>query len=110
MALKLGELLLSEKMITEDQLDEALKIQMIYGIRLGSSLVEMGYIDEETLAHLLGKKLGVPWRGRKELAALSRELIIKFPRHLVEAYHVVPLRLDGNRLSLAMIDPTDLCD
>jgi hypothetical protein len=107
MALKLGELLLSEKMITEDQLDEALKIQMIYGIKLGSSLIEMGYIEEETLAHLLGSKLGVPYVGRKELEAVSRELIIKFPRHLVEAYHVVPLRLDGNRLSLAMIDPTD---
>jgi len=107
MALKLGELLLNEKMITKDQLEEALKIQMIYGIRLGSSLVEMGYIDGDVLAQLLSKKLGFPCVGRKELASLSKELLIKFPRHLVEAYHVVPLKLEGNRLSLAMIDPTD---
>jgi hypothetical protein len=107
MALKLGELLLNEKMITKDQLEEALKIQMIYGIRLGSSLVEMGYIDGDVLARLLGKKLGFPCVGRKELTSLSKELIIRFPRHLVEAYRVVPLKLEGNRLSLAMIDPTD---
>ena len=39
MALKLGELLLQEKMVTPGQLEEALKNQMIYGIKLGSSLI-----------------------------------------------------------------------
>jgi hypothetical protein len=107
MALKLGELLINEKIITKDQLDEALKVQMIYGIRLGSSLVEMGYIDDDVLAQLLSKKLGFPFVGNKEFADIPKELILKFPRHLVEAYRVIPLKLDGNRLSLAMIDPTD---
>lgn len=107
MALKLGELLLQEKMVTPEQLEEALKNQMIYGIKLGSSLVEMGYIDEEVLARLLSTKLGVPCVGRKELAAVSKDLLRDFPRHLVKTYHVVPLRLEGNRLSLAMTDPTD---
>lgn len=107
MALKLGELLLKEKLVTPDQLDEALKNQMIYGIRLGSSLVEMGYIGEDVLSRLLNTKLGVPCVGRKELAAVSKDLLRDFPRRLVEAYHVIPLRLEGNRLSLAMTDPTD---
>ena len=107
MTLKLGELLLNEKMVTPDQLEEALKNQVIYGIKLGSSLVEMGYVDEEVLARLLSKKLGVPCIGRKDLAAISKDLLRDFPRHLVEAYHVVPLKLEGNRLSLAMSDPTD---
>ena len=107
MALKLGELLLKEKMITPAQLEEALKNQVVYGIRLGSSLVEMGYVDEEMLAQLLSKKLGVPCIGKKELEAVPRELIRDFPRRLVETHHVVPLKLEGNRLSLAMTDPTD---
>ncbi|MBC8018890.1 MAG: hypothetical protein H7X83_10285, partial [Verrucomicrobia bacterium] len=107
MALKLGELLLQEKMVTLGQLEEALKNQMIYGIKLGSSLIEMGYVDEEVLARLLSTKLGVPCVGRKELAAVSKDLLRDFPRHLVEAHHVVPLKLEGNRLSLAMTDPTD---
>ena len=107
MALKLGELLLKEKMVTPGQLEEALKNQVVYGIRLGSSLVEMGYIDEGALAELLGRKLGVPCVGRKELAAVPKDLIRDFPRSLVEAHHVVPLKLEGNRLQLAMTDPTD---
>lgn len=107
MALKLGELLLNEKMVTPGQLEEALKNQVVYGIRLGSSLVEMGYVDEDALAQLLSRKLGVPCVGRKELASISKELLRDFPHSLVETHHVVPLRLEGNRLSLAMTDPTD---
>jgi hypothetical protein len=107
MALKLGELLLKEKMVTPGQLEEALKNQVIYGIRLGSSLVEMGYVSEDALAQLLSNKLGVPCVGRKELAAVPKELIRNFPLSLVETHHVVPLKLEGNRLSLAMSDPTD---
>ena len=107
MPLKLGELLLNEKLITPAQLEEALKSQVIYGIRLGSSLVEMGYVDEDALAQLLSRKLGVPCAARKELAEVSRELVRDFPRHLVETHHVVPLKLEGNRLNLAMTDPTD---
>jgi hypothetical protein len=107
MALKLGELLLKEKMVTPGQLEEALKNQVVYGIRLGSSLVEMGYVDEDALAQLLSRKLGVPCVGRKELAAVPKELIREFPRSLVETHHVVPLKLEGNRLHLAMTDPTD---
>ena len=107
MALKLGELLLKEKMVTPGQLEEALKCHVVYGIRLGSSLVEMGYVDEDALAQLLSRKLGVPCVGRKELAAVPKDLIRDFPRSLVEAHHVVPLKLEGNRLSLAMTDPTD---
>jgi len=107
MALKLGELLLNEKMVTPGQLEEALKNQVVYGIRLGSSLVEMGYVDEDALAQLLSRKLGVPCVGRTELAAVSKELIRDFPRNLVKTHYVVPFKLEGNRLSLAMADPTD---
>jgi hypothetical protein len=107
MALKLGELLLKEKIITPEQLDEALKNQVVYGIRLGSSLVEMGYVDQEALCQLLSTKLCVPCVGKKELGSVSRELIRNFPRHLVETHHVIPIKLEGNRLSLAMTDPTD---
>lgn len=108
MALKLGELLLKERMITAQQLEEGLKNQVIYGIRLGSSLVEMGYVDGEALARLLSRKLAVPCVSKRELTAIPKELIAGFPRTLVERYRVVPFRLEGNRLGLAMSDPTDL--
>lgn len=107
MALKLGEILLKEKMITAGQLEEALKNQMIYGIKLGSSLIEMGYVDEEALANLLSGKLGVPCVSRRELLNIPNEVIRKLPRDLVEKYHVVPFKHERNRISVAMADPTD---
>jgi hypothetical protein len=69
--------------------------------------VELGYVEEDVLAQLLSRKLGVPSIGKKELDAVPRELIQNFPRHLVETHNVVPIKLEGNRLSLAMTDPTD---
>ena len=60
MAIKLGELLLKEKLVTPEQLDEALKTQTVFGIKLGSSLVELGFITDEQLCSFLSRKLGVP--------------------------------------------------
>lgn len=108
MALKLGDLLLNEKIITPEQLEEALKIQVIFGNRLGSILVQMGYVDAEALAKLLSRKLDVPCVTKRELVAVLPDLIDSFPLNLVERYRVVPFRLQGNRLSVAMTDPTDL--
>lgn len=108
MALKLGELLLQEKMITREQLDEGLKNQVIYGTRLGSILVQMGCVETEDLTSLLSRKLGVPSIARRELNGIAPEIVNSFPRAMVERYRVVPLRREGNRLSLVMSDPTDL--
>ncbi len=105
---KLGEVLLKENIITAEQLKDVLKQQIIYGTRIGSSLIEMGYVDEASLAHLLSVKLGVPVVGQKELMSVSKELIRTFSEELILKYHVMPFRLDRNRLSLAMTDPTDL--
>lgn len=107
MALKLGEILLKEKMITAGQLEEALKNQVIYGIKLGSSLVEMGYVNEDALAKLLSSKLGVPCVGRRELLSIPWDVIKKIPQEMAAKYHVIPFRHERNRISIAMADPTD---
>jgi hypothetical protein len=107
MAIKLGELLLQENLITPDQLDEALKCQTIFGIKLGSSLIELGFITDEQLCRLLSSKLGVPAASSRAMSALSHEVISHVPAQLASKYRVVPIRLDGKKLALAMADPTD---
>jgi hypothetical protein len=107
MPLKLGQLLIHEKIITPQQLEEALKYHVIYGLKLGSSLVQMGYVDEEKLAQLLSNKLDVPRAGQKELASASHEAITKLSSEDAAKYRVIPLRLERNRLFVAMSDPTD---
>lgn len=107
MALKLGELLISEGLLTPDQLEEALKCQVIFGIKLGSSLIELGFIDENRLVKLLSKKLGVPAVTRKELMEIPHSVYSLLPSSVAEQYRVLPFRLENRRLSVAMSDPSD---
>jgi hypothetical protein len=107
MATKLGELLLQEHLITQDQLDEALDSQMTFGIKLGSSLIELGFITEEQLCGLLSKKLGVPAITPRTLSSVPQEVLDQVPAELAGKYRVIPIRIEGKKLALAMADPTD---
>jgi hypothetical protein len=107
MALKLGELLIKEKLVTSVQLEEALKKHVVYGIKLGSSLVEMGYVDEDRLSRLLSETLGVPCADRTEVANADKDAIGKITRELASKYRMIPFKLERNRISIAMSDPTN---
>ncbi len=107
MAIKLGELLLKEKLITPEQLDEALKSQIIFGIKLGSSLIELGFITDEQLCHFLSSKLGVPAVNPRDMSSVPLDVLALVPAELAGKYRVVPIRAEGKKLSLAMADPTD---
>jgi hypothetical protein len=106
-AIKLGELLLNEKLITPEQLDEALKSQVVFGIKLGSSLVELGFITDDQLCAFLSRKLGVPAATLRAMSSISPEVLSLVSADLAAKYRVVPIRRDGKRLALAMADPTD---
>jgi len=94
--------------LTPAQLDEALKSQVIFGGRLGTNLIEMGIIDEEELAKVLGEKLRVPCVDPEELMNIPPRVLETIPREMAEQYLVVPLRLEARRLFLVMADPSDL--
>jgi hypothetical protein len=107
MAIKLGELLLNEKLITPEQLDDALKNQTIFGIKLGSALIELGFISDEQLCRFLSRKLGVPAVSPRIMATIPPSVLSLVPAELAGKYRVVPIRADGKKLALAMADPTD---
>ena len=105
--IKIGALLVKEKIITEAQLEEALKTQVIFGGRLGTNLVDLGYLDEEALAYFLSKKLGVPYAHPKTLLDIDRDVIKIVPPDVTERYRVLPLAVKSKRLKLVMADPQD---
>lgn len=107
MAIKLGELLLNEKIITPEQLDEALKCQMIFGIKLGSSLIELGFITEEQLCSFLSRTLGFPAAGWKAMSSVTPKVLALVPAEMAGKYRVFPIKVEGKKLALAMADPTD---
>lgn len=105
--LKLGALLVSKGLINETQLDEALKNQVIFGGRLGTNLVELGYLDEEALAYFLSENLGVPYAHPKILLDIKPEVLSLISKEVAEKYKVLPLEVKKKRLKLVMADPQD---
>ena len=107
MPARLGEMLLKSGALNEAQLERVLKAQDVYGGRLGTNLVEMGLVEEEELARLLNEKLGVPYLEADALDSVPEELLGIIPLDMVRRYRVLPVALEGERLTVAMADPTD---
>jgi hypothetical protein len=104
---RLGEMLLKVGALTEDQLEQVLGAQSVYGGRLGTNLVEMGLLEEDELARLLYEKLGVPCIDAAALDSVPLELLEVVPLDMAQRYRVLPVALNGKRLLLAMADPSD---
>ena len=108
---RLGELLLAAGAIDQTQLGAALADQRNFGMPLGTILVQMGYLDEETLMRTLARQLELPvaWLRGKWVEDAVRDLL---PAELALKHHVLPLSVTfqdtGKVLNLAMHNPYDL--
>lgn len=108
MAIRLGDLLVKQGLITEPQLEEALRNQEMFGGRLGTNLVELGYVTERVLAKLLSEQLRIPCAEAAEFDRIAPAAIAAVSTEIVEKHKVIPLLLEQRQLRLAMSDPTDL--
>jgi hypothetical protein len=108
LAITLLDMLLNARIINREQFEEALRNRVIYGGKIGTSLIELGYVGEEDLARFLSNKLEVPYVHYDQLLAIPPEVIALLPRELALKYGVIPLSLDKKRLNLVMADPADL--
>jgi type IV pilus assembly protein PilB len=109
--LRIGELLVSAKVITQEQLDTALKVQRPAGQRLGDLLVLQGTVTENQLTQTLGQQLSVPWVSLYHVD-FSRQLLNLVPRDVAEKFCLVPIfvrrvKKQGDTLYVAMDDPTN---
>lgn len=104
---RLGDLLLEAGMITREQLDQALQEQKRSGERLGKVLLRLGFVTEANMLEVLEFQLGIP----KVVLAdyhLDPEVVRLVPEGLARRYQAIPIRLDGNRLLVALADPLNL--
>ncbi|MEJ2469748.1 MAG: hypothetical protein P8Y91_03955 [Desulfuromonadales bacterium] len=108
MAIRLGELLRKQNLLTQEQLEEALQTQVLFGGKLGTILIEMKLISEEALTEILAKQLGVPCVKPGMLQNIPNDVIRILSSELAEKHKVIPVSLDGRKLTLAMADPHDL--
>ncbi len=104
---RLGELLVSEGVISQDQLHEALREHRRSKERLGAVLARRGLVTEERLVELLSKEHGLPSVDIRQ-QVVSAEIVALVPAHLARKHEVLPLsRVDG-ALTVAMSDPTNV--
>src|SRR5688500_10705216 len=107
MAVRIGELLLKEKRITPQQLQEALNSQKANGGKLGASLVKLGFVRDEEITALLSKQYGVPSINLAQFE-LDPAVIKLVPADTAMKYQIVPLSRNGASLTIAMTDPTNV--
>jgi type IV pilus assembly protein PilB len=108
MSQRLGDLLLKAKIITPEQLSQALKVQKQQGgARLGSILVKLGYVTDEEVTTFLSRQYGVPAINLNYFE-LDPSVIKLVPQETANRYQVLPLSRVGASLTIAMADPTNV--
>jgi type IV pilus assembly protein PilB len=107
MAVKLGDLLLKQKLITPEQLETALKLQREEGGKIGEALVRVGAVSESDITETLSQQFGVP---SIDLAhfEIDPAIIKVVPGEVARKYGVLPVNKTGATLTIAMGDPTNV--
>jgi len=104
---KLGDILVREGLITLEQLKKALQEQKSSGMRLGYTLVKLGFIEETEVTKMLARQYRMP------AVDLSRfevdpKILKLLPPDIAMKYTVLPLKREGRTLTIAIADPNNV--
>jgi MSHA biogenesis protein MshE len=105
--IRLGEMLVEHRAITEEQLQAALAEQRRSGRKLGRVLADLGLMSEASLHEFLSKHLQVPFVDLKQ-ARVDREAVKLLPEPLARRYRAIVLLQDARGLLVGMADPSDI--
>jgi len=105
--MRVGDALIAEGLINEEQLQQALALQKKSGKRLGAVLVEMHLVTEHDIVQILSKQLKIPFIDLSNY--LIDPIIAKLvPEHLAKRHMLIPINKVGNKLTVAMVDPLNI--
>ncbi|HWR71565.1 MAG TPA: ATPase, T2SS/T4P/T4SS family, partial [Nitrospirota bacterium] len=104
---RLGSMLVSSGLITDDQLKKALSTQKLEGGRLGSILVKLGYVQEDKLMTFLSKQYGVPYVDLNKFQ-INPAVIKHIPADVAQKYRIMPINRTGATITIAMVDPSNI--
>jgi type IV pilus assembly protein PilB len=105
MAVKLGDLLVKSKLITNEQLQEALKEVQSSGMKLGEALVRLGYITEDDITETLSAQFGVPSINLSHFE-IDPAVLKLVAADVARKYNILPVNKTG--ATIAMADPTNV--
>lgn len=107
MGSNLGELLLREKVINQDQLKTAADYEKKNKVTIGSALVTLGHVSEEDMAQALSRQLGYPYIDLSQFEVYP-DVINLIPVDIAKKHMIMPIHRIRSFLTMAMVDPTDL--
>ncbi len=107
MSQRLGDLLVKEKVITQEQLEQATKLQKDSHTRLASALVKLGFLSDEDVTNFLSRQYGVPAINLSYFE-IDPAVVKLIPFETAKRYQILPLSRVGASLTIAMVDPTNV--
>lgn len=104
---RLGDLLVENQLITHEQLIEALNLQRQTNKKLGQILIEEGFINDKQILEVLEQQLGIPRVSldNYNMDSAAPKLVNE---RLARKHGIIPIKIDRNRLILAMSDPLNI--
>ena len=105
--MRLGDLLVNEGIITDAQVEEALKKQKELGRKLGATLVELGFIGEVELLKFLAQQLRIEYIDISQ-SRIDPEVVQLLPEVHARRHRAIVVRADNESVLLGMSDPADL--
>lgn len=105
--LRLGDLLVQNGVITEEQLQTALREQKNSGRKLGKTLVDLGYVDEDTILNMLSRQLDLPFVQLRHFR-FNEQLVRRLPEAMARRFRSLVLDEQGGELLVGMADPLDI--
>ncbi|MFZ5555186.1 MAG: GspE/PulE family protein [Pseudomonadota bacterium] len=104
---RLGQLLVEQQLISEEQLAQALEDQKRTGRKLGRVLVELGFVSEDEISKALARQLRVPFIDLRHYE-VRPDVAQLLPEVYARRFRAVALAEDGGAVKVGMADPTDL--
>jgi type IV pilus assembly protein PilB len=104
---RLTEILIDNKLITREQLDQALELQKNKGGRLSKIIIELGLAKESDLAFVLSQGLGLPLIDLKRIK-IDPDVLKIIPAKICYHYQIIPISKMGSTLTIAMADPLNI--
>jgi MSHA biogenesis protein MshE len=104
---RLGELLVEQQVLTEEQLKKALAEQKRTGRKLGRVLTDLGMVREDVVCDVLAKHLQIPFIDVRQVTP-NPAVVRLLPEVQARRFRAIALQSEGGRLTVGMADPTDL--
>ena len=105
--IRLGDLLVSQQVITQEQLMAALQEQKSSGEKLGQALISLGMVDERTMLEVLSRQLSIPFVDLHHYN-IDKGMVRSIPETVARRFRVIVLGEEDGKVVLGMSDPADI--